>query len=114
MKINPPDFSKCATYERFKQELLAWESVTELPKKKRGTAVALTLPTDHESGIREKVFDELSLEDDLNKDTGFTKLITFLDKHLAKDDLSDCLEKFEDFEDFGRSSEQTITDYIKI
>ena len=112
MKINPPDFSKCATYERFKQELLAWESVTELPKKKRGIAVALTLPTDHESGIREKVFDELSLEDDLNNDTGFTRLITFLDKHLAKDDLTDCLEKFEDFEDFGRSSEQTITDYI--
>lgn len=41
-------------------------------------------------------------------------LIEFLDKHLAKDDLADSLEKFEDFEDFKRSDGQSVNEYISI
>ena len=37
-------------------------------------------------------------------------LLIFLDQHLAKDDLSDSLEKFEDFDDFFRSQGQSITE----
>ena len=54
--------------------------------------IALTLPEDDESKIREKVFDQIKL-DDLKKDTGFDTLLEFLDKHLDKDDLADSLEK---------------------
>jgi hypothetical protein len=42
------------------------------------------------------VFDQIKL-DDLKKDTGFNTLLEFLDKHLAKDDLADSLEKFAEF-----------------
>jgi hypothetical protein len=71
MQINPPDFRK-KSYERYRQELNAWKEVTEVEKKKQGIAVALTLPEEHESGIREKVFDEMDLnvlkaEDGLQK-----------------------------------------------
>lgn len=113
-KINPPLYNpKIKTYELFKQELLAWKEVTELDKKKQGVAIALSLPENDESQIREKVFDQLNLED-LKKETGLKTLIEFLDKHLAKDDLADSLEKFEDFEDFKRSDGQSVNEYISI
>lgn len=35
-----------------------------------------------------------------------------MDKHLAKDYLSDSLEKFEDFEDFKRAEGQSINEYV--
>ena len=100
--MNPPNFHKGKSYELYKQELLAWNEITELAKAKRGVAIALTLPEDDEHRIREKVFDQMTL-DDLKKDTGLEILITFLDQHLAKDDLADSLEKFEEFEDITRT-----------
>ncbi|CAC5412223.1 unnamed protein product [Mytilus coruscus] len=112
-KINPPNYNaKLKSYELYKQELLAWKEITDLDKKKQGVVIALSLPEDDESKIREKVFDQISL-DDLKKDTGLTTLITFMDKHLAKDDLADSLAKFEDFEDFQRGPNQSIQDYVE-
>ena len=110
MKLKPPTFKSGKSYERYKQELLAWREVTDISKEKQGISVALSLPEDDESGIREKVFDEVDLAE-LKAEAGFEKLVEFLDKQLKKDDLSDCLEKFEDFEDFERASGQTIQDY---
>ena len=114
MKIDPPDFRKCKNYERYKQELKAWRLVTDVPKKKQGIAIALSLPADgdEETGIREKVFEELDLGD-LEKDTGLDTLITFFDKHLGKDNIADSFEKFEDFEDYSRKTEVSIVEYIK-
>ena len=112
-KINPPIFSKSKSYELYKQELLAWSEIKDLDKKKRGVAIALTLPENDESKIREKVFDQIKL-DDLKKDTGFNTLLEFLDKHLAKDDLADSLEKFAEFQDLKRAEGQTINEYITV
>jgi len=110
-KIQPPAL-KSKAYEGYKQELLAWREVTELEKKKQGVAIALTLPEDHKTGIREKVFDQIKL-DDLKKDDGLDTLITFMDKHLGKDDLTDSLEKFEDFEEYHRTGGQNIREYVE-
>jgi hypothetical protein len=87
---NSDIFVYCLTFSSF--EILEF-CKPDLDKKKRGVAIALTLPKDDESKIREKVFDQIKL-DDLKKDTGFNTLLEFLDKHLAKDDLADSLEKF--------------------
>lgn len=112
-KISLPTFSRSKSYELYKQELMAWNEITDLDKKKRGIAVALTLPEDEESKIREKVFDQVDLED-VKKDTGFNTLVQFLDKHLKKDDLADNLEKFEDFEDFTRPEGPSIHEYVAL
>ena len=45
---------------------------------------------------------------------GLNVLLNFLDQHLVKDDLSDSLEKFEDFDDFFRSQRQSLTEYIAV
>ena len=112
-RINPPTFNKAKTYERFRQELLAWTEITDLSKDKQGIAIALSLPDDDESQIREKVFDQIAI-DDLKSNDGLTVLINFLDEHLAKDDLTDSLEKIEDFDDFYRTDGQSVTEYIAI
>ena len=57
------------------------------------------------------VFDQLHL-DKLKSYDGLNVLIHFLDQHLAKDDLSDSLEKFEDFEDFKRLEGQSIAEFV--
>ena len=64
-----------------------------------------------EHQIKHKVYDQISL-DDLKGDFGLNILIAFLDKHLAKDDLADSLEKNDDFDDFRRKDGQTIHEYI--
>ena len=55
------------------------------------------------------MFDQIPV-DDLKSDDGLTVLLKFLDQHLAKDDLTDSLEKFEDFEDFKRADGQSINE----
>lgn len=92
---------------------MAWREVTELSEFKQGIAIALTLPEDDESQIREKVFDQIQIND-LKSINGFSVLIEFLDLHLAKDDLTDSLEKFEDFEDYSRSEGQSINEFVAI
>ena len=37
-----------------------------------------------------------------------------MDQHLAKEDLTDSLEKFEDFEDFKRADGQSINEYVAV
>ena len=112
-RINLPIFNKAKTYERFRQELLAWIEITDLSEDKQGIAIALSLPDDDESQIREKVFDQIAI-DDLKSNDGLTVLINVLDEHLAKDDLTDSLEKIEDFDDFYRTDGQSVTEYIAI
>ena len=111
-RINPPIFNKRKNYERLRQELTAWKEITDLSKDKQGIAIPLSLPDD-ESQIREKVFDQIPVAD-LKRDDGLIVLLNFLDQHLAKDDLTDSLEKFEDFQDFKRADGQSINEYVAV
>ena len=61
-RINPPSLEKSKNYERFKQEVLAWKEITDLAKNKQGIAVALSLPEDDEHQIKDKVFDQISID----------------------------------------------------
>ena len=109
--IKPPVYNNKKNYERYKQELLAWKEITDLDATKQAIAVALSLPEEDDTQIRDKVFDQLPLED-LKKENGFSVLVTFLDEHLGKDDLSDSIEKFYDFENYERVDRQTINNFI--
>ena len=83
----------------------------ELRKEKQGIAKALSLPENDKNQIREKVFEQITIED-LKKEDGLDTLIAFLDAHLKKDDLADGLEKFKEFEDFQRHNGMNVTEYI--
>ena len=98
-------------YELYKQKLLAWREVTDFSKDKQGVVIALSLPEEDKNKIQEKVFNEIEL-DKLKQDDGLDTLIQFLDGILLKDELSDSLEKIEEFKAFQRASGQSITEYI--
>ena len=43
--------------------MLAWREITDPAKNKQGIAVALSLPEDDEHQIKDKVFDQISIDD---------------------------------------------------
>ena len=49
--------------------------------------------------------------DDLKKEDGLDKLIKLSDSHLEKDELTDSIEKFEDFQ---RMEGQSLSEYIAL
>ena len=67
-RINPPIFNEAKNYERFKKDLLAWREITDLKEDKQGIAIALAKPEDDESQIRDKVFDQVPIDDLKNED----------------------------------------------
>ena len=109
--VPPPSLSGNKSYEQYRLELDLWESITEVAKVKQGGTVAFSLPDDHESRIREKVFNEIKLED-LNKEAGLETLKAFLDKCLKKDDLTDRWLKYDDFDECKRSDGQSVDEFI--
>ena len=81
-RIDPPSL-RTKGYELYRHELLAWREVTDLWKDKQVVAIALSLPEDDKTQIREKVFEQISL-DDLKIEDGPDTLITFSDSHIKK------------------------------
>ena len=110
---NPPALDKGKCFEIYKKEILAWGELTDLPKSKQGIVIALSLPEDDITHIRERVFDQIPLKD-LKTDDGLIILLNFLDKHCGKDELVDSLEKYEDFESFEREDGQSILTFISM
>ena len=72
--------------------------------------MALGLPDEHSSHIKEKCLMSLGLKK-LTIQDSLNKLIEFIDKHLLKDELEDAFEKCVPFEQFERSSE-SITNFM--
>ena len=110
---NPPALDKGKCFEIYRKEILVWGELVDLPKSKQGIVVALYLPEDDETHIRERVFDQIPLQD-LKTDDGLIILLNFLDKHCGKDELVDSLEKYEDFESFEREDGQSILNFISV
>ena len=110
---NPPALVKGKCFEIYRKEILAWGELTDLPKSKQGIVIALSLPEDDKTHIRERVFDQIPLKD-LKTDDGLIILLIFLDKHCGKDELVDSLEKYEDFESFEREDGQSILTFFSM
>ena len=110
-KIPIPKFSSEKPFERYKQEIKAWSRTTSVEKKKQGLSVALSLPEDDPSNIRDKVFNELDL-DSLENDDGVDKLMKYFDKLFGRDDLTVMYEKYIDFDRCKRKKGQKINEFI--
>lgn len=78
---DPAVFKKGKSYELYRQEILAWAKLTDLPKFKQGIVIVLSLPEDGETRIRGLIFDEITLEN-LKTDGGSTILLNALDKYI--------------------------------
>ena len=107
----PPEFGERKPYSRWVDEVRAWEALTDLEVKKRGLALALSLPEEHSNNIRDKVFSEVPIED-LNKEDGVKTLLRFMDNIFKKDELSEAYEVYADFDRYKRTEEISIEMYV--
>ena len=71
----------------------------------------MPLPPESSSDIRDEVFEQITITD-LKAENGFETLLAFLDRELQKDDISANYDKFNDFEEFRRSPDHSIHEYI--
>ena len=87
------------------------ENSVESGQKEQGLVLALSLPDDDPSGVKDKLFNEVALTE-LNSDDGYTKFTTFLDGLFKKDDLSDMYEKLTDFIRYRQGDNQDMEKFI--
>ena len=85
-----------------------WQLVTDLDKKKRGLALALSL-----QGKPREVALELN-PDDLNVNDGVDKLVAELDKLFEKDKVDQAYAAYTAFDKFQRGEEMSTTDCLRI
>ena len=83
-----------------------WELVTDLDKKKRALALALSL-----KGKPREVALEID-PDKLNVEAGVTFLITELDKLFEKDKVDETYSAYTAFDKYKRESTKDMSDYI--
>ncbi|CAG2191494.1 unnamed protein product [Mytilus edulis] len=103
---NPPGLTKDKSYQQWKNEVKMWQLVTDLDKKKRGLALALSL-----QGKPREVALEVD-PSDLNVDEGVDKLITELDKLFEKDKIDQAYAAYTVFDKFHRIDDVSMSDYI--
>ena len=86
-KLEVPKFSSTdKPFDRYQVELSAWSLTTSTAKEKQGLVVALSLPEEDPSNIRDKVFSEIEV-DELNKPEGLKTLTEYLNKQFGRDDF---------------------------
>ena len=112
MRLNPPVFNREEkNFDRWKTEVTLWSEVTDVAKAKMGIAVALSLPENDKSRIREQVMEEMELAT-LKADDGLEKLLTFMEGKIGKDTMEDSLEKYEEVKNCRREKDQKISPFI--
>ncbi|KAG1673036.1 DNA polymerase epsilon subunit 2 [Nymphon striatum] len=107
----PPAFNDKKPYNRWVEEIKAWKELTDLEETKQGLAIALSLPEDDSTSIRDKVFNEISVED-LKKEDGSETLIKFMDNIFKQDELSEAYEAYAEFDRHKRSGQITMEMYV--
>ena len=85
--FDPQRLTGDISYELWKLETLAWATLTDASKEKQAVVIVLCLPEEHYSQIKEKVFQEIKLEE-LNSEDGMSILFDFIDNYLAKNNIS--------------------------
>ena len=103
---NPPSLEKDKVYSAWKNEVAMWELVTDLDKKKRGLALALSL----KDKPREVAL-EIQVEK-LNADDGVKVLIEELDKLFERDQVDQAYATYTNFDKFQRNESMKMSDYM--
>ena len=104
---NPPALTVDKAYESWRNEVLTWQELTDLPKPKRALAIALSLT--------DKAAREYAMEinvDILKADDGVDKLLEELDKLFQKDKVDLAYSAYKRFDNFARTSDMAMSEFI--
>ena len=105
-KKTPPMLSKSSCYEDYKKLLELWTKFTVLPVKEQGTAVLLSLEGKAQEAVLEL---DVSV---ITGDTGVSKIIERLDKIYLQDTLIKKYEALDNFENYKRPPDVSVSEYI--
>ena len=127
---NPPPFSSTKSYENWRKELTTWTKLTKEEKKDWAPLIALSLPAEDPSGIRDKVF-ALDLDPvegaeavaagngvaaipaiEADPAAGYNRLMAFMDSEFKKDNLTDMCEHIRLFMRMTKKKETGMKQYI--
>ena len=103
--LAPPPL-KTGHYDSWKKEMSVWEMATSLAFSRRAPTVFLSL----EGKAREAVL-EMDVTT-LNADDGMEKLYQKLDTLFLEDSNQSAFSAYEAFEQYQRTSEMSINDYL--
>ena len=104
---NSPALTVDKAYESWRNEVLMWQELTDLPKPKR--ALAITLSLTHKAA-REHAM-EINV-DILKADEGVDKLLEELDKLFQKDEVDLAYSAYKRFDSFARISDMALSEHI--
>jgi hypothetical protein len=94
------------SWREYKKELEVWVELTSLPKRKQGPALFITLKGKAKEAISDMEIAELTDE------VGFANMIAKLDNLFKKDENQEAYLAYKDFENFRRSQDMKIKDFI--
>lgn len=105
-KYGLPQFKEDGDFDSWARDIEFWELVTDLPKKKRGPVVYLSLSTKIRQACSALTKDELNTDDGLQIITQKLKELYSVTEDQA------MFNSYEKFETFQRPKDMTISDYI--
>lgn len=102
----PPVFDEKKSWVDYKKEIKIWQALTDLPAKKQGPSLYLSL----QGKAREAAL-ELDLED-LKKDTGVQTILDRLDKLYLQDTNQSAYLAYQKFETFKRPDNMPMKEFL--
>ena len=105
---SPPVFKKGDNYEKWKNRLQLWLNFTTLEKQKQGPAIAFTLSEEAEDAVLQLGIESISSEE------GVQNIIEVLDRLYLRDRTQLAFEALDDFENYKRPKELSISDYCNV
>ena len=111
IRLPTPVFSGEKKFEQYMLEVEAWSVVCGIAKEDQAVHLALALPANDLTGVKEKLFHDIPLVE-LHVANGLEKFREFMNSLFKKDDLTMVYERYTQFEQFKREPNQTIEQYI--
>lgn len=102
---NPPTLGE-KSYHQWRNEVAAWQLMTDVAPNKQALAIALSL----QGKAREAAFEITGAN--LNAASGVTELLAKLDEIFKKATVEETCAVYHNFESFKRGEQQSISDYI--
>ena len=109
-KVPVPVF-KGDNYEMYEHQVEVWAEVCGVEKVKQASILWLSLPDEHASDIKAKIYNEI--KDDLKTEAGVTKFLEVMAKAFKPAEQNQVLKLFLDFfVKMKRSNKETIMEFV--
>ena len=108
---NPVPTFDAEQFELYLTNLEMWSFTSLSADTMKGAMLFQSLPNAHPSGIKQRVSDQMSIED-LKKDTAFAKIIDILKDAFAKEKEAENYAVFKEFLHIKRKDDESMLDFI--